>query len=261
MKNILLFILLVFSSMVSGQNNSQNHTNGNFQTSDSISLSQKKTCLYLIGDSTMADKPDPEHNPERGWGQMLPKLLTNAVVVKNHAVNGRSSRSFIQEGRWQKVLDSLQPKDYVFIQFGHNDQKSQDSTRYTNPFTQYRYNLERFINETRSKGAFPILFTSITRRNFNEQGVLVDTHGAYPLVTRMVAKDLLVPFIDLQLLTEQLEISYGVEGSKKLHLHFAPGENAYRPTGVEDNTHLSVTGATLVAQLALDEMEKQQIKF
>ena len=261
MKNILLFILFVFSSTVSGQNNSQNHTIGNFQTSDSIGLSQKKTCLYLIGDSTMADKPDSEHNPERGWGQMLPKLLTNAVVVKNHAVNGRSSRSFIQEGRWQKVLDSLHPKDYVFIQFGHNDQKSQDSTRYTNPFTQYRYNLERFVNETRSKGAFPILFTSITRRNFNEQGVLVDTHGAYPLVTRMVAKDLLVPFIDLQLLTEQLEISYGVEGSKKLHLHFAPGENAYRPTGVEDNTHLSVTGATLVAQLALDEMEKQQIKF
>ena len=81
------------------------------------------------------------------------------------------------------------------------------------------------------------------------------------MVTRMVAKDLKVPFIDLQLLTEQMEISYGVEGSKKLHLHFAPGENAHRPDGIEDNTHLSVTGATLVAQMALDEMERQHIKF
>ena len=223
--------------------------------------SQEKTGIFLIGDSTMADKPDPKNNPERGWGQMLPYLLGESVHVYNHAVIGRSSRSFISEGRWQKVLDALKPKDYVFIQFGHNDQKVKDSARFTNPYTQYRQNLERFVKETRSKGAFPILFSSITRRNFNENGVLVDTHGAYPLVTRMVAMDLKVPFIDLQLLTEQLEISHGVEGSKKLHLHFAPGENDHRPNGVEDNTHLSVTGATLVAQLALDEMEKQQIKF
>lgn len=223
--------------------------------------SQEKSTLFLIGDSTMADKPDPEHNPERGWGQMLPHLLDGGVHIQNHAVNGRSSRSFISEGRWQKVLDAIKPKDYVFIQFGHNDQKQQDSTRYTNPYTQYRYNLERFVNETRHKGAFPILLSSISRRNFNENGVLIDTHGAYPLVTRMVAKDLKVPFIDLQLLTEQMEISHGVEGSKKLHLHFAPGENAHRPDGIEDNTHLSVTGATLVAQMALDEMERQHIKF
>jgi len=223
--------------------------------------SQEKSTLFLIGDSTMADKPDPEHNPERGWGQMLPHLLDGAVHIRNHAVNGRSSRSFISEGRWQKVLDAIKPKDYVFIQFGHNDQKHQDSTRYTNPYTQYRYNLERFVKETRHKGAFPILLSSISRRNFNENGVLIDTHGAYTLVTRMVAKDLKVPFIDLQLLTEQMEISYGVEGSKKLHLHFAPGENAHRPDGIEDNTHLSVTGATLVAQMALDELERQHIKF
>lgn len=225
------------------------------------SYSQEKTTLYLIGDSTMANKPDPEENPERGWGQMLPNLLNDSIVVKNHAVNGRSSRSFRTEGRWKAVFDSLQPNDYVFIQFGHNDQKEKDSTRYTNPFTQYRFNLERYVNETRSKGAIPILFSSITRRNFNEHGVLIDTHGEYPLVARMVARDLNVPFIDLQLLTEQLEISYGVEGSKKLHLHFKPGENNHRPKGVEDNTHLSVTGANLVAKLALTEIHNQQIDF
>ncbi len=249
MKNIFHWILFVFSVVVSAQKH------------ETMDHSQEKTCLYLIGDSTMANKPDPTNNPERGWGQMLPELLGESLHVHNHAVNGRSSRSFIAEGRWQKVLDSVKPKDYIFIQFGHNDQKHQDSSRYTNPYTQYRYNLERFVKEARSKEAFPILFSSITRRNFNENGVLIDTHGAYPLVTRMVAKDLKVPFIDLQLLTEQMEISYGVEGSKKLHLHFAPGENPHRPNGVVDNTHLSVIGATLVAQLALDELEKQHIKF
>lgn len=223
--------------------------------------SQEKTTLFLIGDSTMADKPDPEQNPERGWGQMLPDLMGGAVQIQNHAVNGRSSGSFISEGRWQKVLGVLKPKDYVFIQFGHNDQKDGDSTRYTNPYTQYRDNLERFVRETRNKGAFPVLFSSITRRNFNAKGVLIDTHGAYPLVTRMVARELKVPFIDLQLLTEQMEISHGVEGSKKLHLHYAPGENAHRPKGIEDNTHLSIKGATLVAQMAIEEMAKQQVKF
>ena len=89
--------------------------------------------VYLIGDSTMADKPDPEHNPERGWGQALPRFLDGAVTVRNHAVNGRSSRSFIGEGRWDSVRVRLRKGDYVLVQFGHNDQKVEDSTRYTNP--------------------------------------------------------------------------------------------------------------------------------
>jgi len=222
---------------------------------------QEKTTLYLIGDSTMADKKDPDENPEKGWGQMLPLVLNDQIVVANRAMNGRSSKSFRTEGRWKEVIDSLQPNDFVFIQFGHNDQKEKDSTRYTNPYTQYRHNLERYVIETREKGATPILFSSITRRNFNEYGVLIDTHGAYPLVARLVADDLKVPFIDLQLLTEQLEISYGVEGSKNLHLHFAPGENAYRPEGVEDNTHLSVTGANLVVGLVVQEIKKQKLEL
>tara|TARA_R110000796_G_scaffold41772_4_gene103593 strand:+ start:191576 stop:192310 length:735 start_codon:yes stop_codon:yes gene_type:complete len=223
--------------------------------------SQEKTTLYLIGDSTMADKKDPDENPEKGWGQMLPLALNDKIIVDNRAMNGRSSKSFRTEGRWKQILDSLKSGDFVFIQFGHNDQKEKDSTRYTNPYTQYRYNLERYVKETREKGATPILFSSITRRNFNEHGVLIDTHGAYPLVARLVADDLKVPFIDLQLLTEQLEISYGVEGSKKLHLHFAPGENAYRLKGVEDNTHLSVTGANLVVGLVIQEIKKQHLEL
>ena len=218
----------------------------------SVNISaQEKPTIYLIGDSTMSDKKDPEQNPENGWGQMLPGLMTSDITIENHAVNGRSSKSFIDEGRWEAVLEKLNPGDYLFIQFGHNDQKIQAPTRYTNPFTGYRYNLERFVKEAREKGAKPFLFSSIVRRNFNEEGVLVDTHGDYPLVVRMVAKDMDVPFVDLQWLTELLEVAYGPEKSKKLHLHFEKGENEYFPEGKEDDTHLSKKGANLVASLAL----------
>lgn len=222
-------------------------------------FAQQKPTLFLIGDSTMADKENPEKNPEHGWGQMLPIVMTSGIVIQNHATNGRSSKSFRTEGRWDKVMKQLKKGDFVIIQFGHNDQKVNDSSRFTNPYTQYRANLERYVNEIRAKGAIPILMTSIVRRNFNENGVLVDTHKEYPLVVRMVANDLKVDFVDLQLLTEQMEISYGPEKSKKLHLHFAEGENPYYPKGKDDDTHLSKLGAETVAKLAANSLKNLNI--
>ena len=216
--------------------------------------SEKPLTIYLIGDSTMSDKPDPRHNPERGWGQMLPVFFAESVTIKNHARNGRSSKSFIEEGLWKAVLDSLQPGDYVFIQFGHNDQKDYDSTRFTNPYTGYRRNLEKFVRETREKEAIPILFTPIVRRNFNEKGVLVDTHGAYPLVVRMVANDMQVPFIDLQWLSEAMVLAAGPEKSKGYYLWIEAGRYEKFPEGKQDNTHLNEKGATEVARLAIREL-------
>lgn len=213
-------------------------------------FAQKKPTLFLIGDSTMADKEKPDKNPEHGWGQVLPEFMTG-IEIQNHAMNGRSSKSFRTEGRWDKVEKQLKKGDFVVIQFGHNDQKVKDSTKFTNPYTQYRANLERYVNETRAKGATPILMTSIVRRDFTENGVLVDTHGNYPLVVRLVADDMKVPFVDMQLLTEQMEIAAGPEGSKKLHLHFKEGEVEYYPKGKDDDTHLSKLGAETVAKLAL----------
>ena len=224
-----------------------------------ILSAQEKPTIYLIGDSTMADKKNPETNPEHGWGQVLPELLDSTIHVSNHAVNGRSSKSFIAEGRWKNVLDSIKSGDFVFIQFGHNDQKYKDSIRYTNPFTQYRYNLERYVKETREAGATPILMSSIVRRKFNEHGTLEDTHGNYPLVVQLVAKELNVAFVDMQFLTERLERKWGPLASKKLHLHFNPGENAYYPDGKADDTHLSYMGAKLVASLALQEIARQDL--
>jgi lysophospholipase L1-like esterase len=217
------------------------------------------TTIYTIGDSTMANKPNPDKNPERGWVQVLPAYFTPDVIVVNKAVNGRSTRSFINENRWDTVYNALKKGDYVFIQFGHNDQKDQDPKRYTNPHTAYRNNLIRFVTETRKKGAKPILFTSIVRRNFNEQGVLIDTHGDYPLEVRLVAQEYKVPLIDLQYLTELMEEKYGIEGSKQLHLHFKPGDLEYYPDGKEDNTHLSDKGANEIARMVIDQIKLLKI--
>ncbi|HSQ47145.1 MAG TPA: rhamnogalacturonan acetylesterase [Lutibacter sp.] len=217
--------------------------------------SAQQTTIYTIGDSTMANKPNPEENPERGWAQMLPQFFNNEVIIDNRAVNGRSTKSFIDEKRWDSVHKMLKKGDYVFIQFGHNDQKENDVKRYTNPHTAYRYNLTRFIKETLAKGANPMLFSSIARRNFNENGVLIDTHGAYPLEVRLVATKYNIPFIDLQYLSEQLEESYGPEKSKMLHLHFKVGENSYYPEGKIDDTHLSELGATEMAKLVMQQLE------
>jgi len=223
-----------------------------------ITKAQQPT-LFLVGDSTMADKVNPNENPEHGWGQILPTLMTNKITIQNHATNGRSSKSFRTEGRWDKVHNQLKKGDYVIIQFGHNDQKIEDSIRYTNPATQYRANLERYIKETREKGANPILMTSIVRRNFNEKGVLIDTHNLYPIVVRMVAKDLDVPFVDLQQATEEIVLAYGPEKSKNLYLHFEPKEVNYYPDGKHDDTHLSKLGATLTAEKALKALVKLNI--
>lgn len=213
----------------------------------------------MIGDSTMADKPNPESNPERGWGQMLPGFFDGHVIVKNFAVNGRSTKSFIDEGRWETVRNALSPGDYVFIQFGHNDSKSTDPNRYTNPYTGYRRNLVKFLREARDKGATPILFSPITRRHFNESGVLEDTHGAYPFVMRLVAQEMHVPFIDLQVKSEDLVLALGPEESKALYLWIAPGQYEMYPEGKQDNTHFTPKGATAIAELAVQGLREQKL--
>jgi lysophospholipase L1-like esterase len=220
----------------------------------------QKTTLYCIGDSTMANKKDPEKNPEHGWAQVLQPFFNENVTVINKAVNGRSTKSFINEKRWDSVYNKLKKGDYVFIEFGHNDQKIQDSTRYTNPHTAYRFNLIKFVKESREKGAIPVLLTSIARRNFNEKGVLVPTHGDYPLETRLVAQEYKVPFIDLEYHTELLEQAYGPEKSKELHLHFKAGENPYYDKDKADDTHLSLLGARTIAQIVVCQIKTSKDK-
>jgi lysophospholipase L1-like esterase len=210
--------------------------------------------LHLVGDSTMADKPVDPPNPEHGWGQMLPLFFRDPSRIRNHAVNGRSTKSFIDEGRWQKVTEALRPGDFLIIQFGHNDEKSEDPARYAAPDGAYRTNLTRFIRETRAKGATPILATPVARRRWDGSGQLMDTHGAYPEAMRAVAISENVPLLELNRLTTDLERAHGPEGSKKLHLWIEPGVYSRKPEGYKDDTHFSAYGATAVATLAVREM-------
>jgi len=212
--------------------------------------------LYLIGDSTMADKPDPEHNPERGWGQALPRFLDGTVVVRNHAVNGRSTRSFIAEGRWDSVRVRLRKGDYVVIQFGHNDEKVNTPIG-TSP-AEYGANLSRFVDEVREKDATPILLTPTARRLF-ENDTITDSHGAYPDVVRTLRKQKKVPFVDMLEKSEQVIGRYGQDSSAVLYLHLPPGQHPNYPNGVDDNTHFSPLGAREMAGIFVDYIRAADI--
>lgn len=236
---------------------------------------EKKITVFMIGDSTMANKSITGGKPERGWGHVLGGFFTEDIIVDNHAVNGRSSKSFIDEGRWDKVLSRIKPGDYVVIQFGHNDEKP-NPDRHTDPGTTFDANLSRFVNEARERGANPILMNAIVRRNFIapkdptvsedarpdaskskekvEGDTLYDTHGTYLDSPRNVAKKLNVPFVDANKITHELVQGLGREESKKLFMWVEPNTVPAVPKGSVDNTHLNVYGARVVAGLLVDAM-------
>lgn len=235
----------------------------------------KVVTIFMVGDSTMANKKLDNGNLERGWGMALQCYFDEGVRIDNHAVNGRSSKSFLDEGRWEKVLSRIKPGDYVFIQFGHNDEKPQPK-RHTDPGTTFDANLRKFVSETIEKGGIPVLFNSVVRRNFAKKTVkndddealrkldaknapkveegdtLYDTHGDYRIAPRRVAEEMGVTFVDANKITHDLEQGLGREASKKLHMYYLPGEVPQLPNGRTDNTHYNVYGAHVVASLLAD---------
>ncbi|MGK9125721.1 rhamnogalacturonan acetylesterase [Olivibacter sp. SA151] len=218
---------------------------------------RQPTTLWMMGDSTMAIK-DADKYPETGWGVPFATLFKPSVRVRNMAKNGRSTRSFIDEGRWQEIYNQLKSGDYLFIQFGHNDEKVNKPKVGTDIAT-FKANLSMFVEKAREKGAEPVLLTSIARRNF-EQGVLVDTHKGYPAATREVADSLQVPLIDLTEKTNRLLTKLGERKSEKLFLHLKPGHKNY-PEGVVDNTHLNKEGAMAVAKLAVEGIKELKLSL
>ena len=238
----------------------------------------KRITIFMVGDSTMANKDISGGKLERGWGMMLGNYFSDDVVVDNHAKNGRSSKSFIDEGLWDKVLERITPGDYVFIQFGHNDEKDAPA-RHTEPGTTFDAALRRYVVETREKGGIPVLFNAVVRRKFYRESddniddellrdtkyadekinsdTLIDTHGAYLLSPLNVAKEYNVPFVDANKVTHDLEQSMGAIESRRLHMWFRPGEVTSIPEGRQDNTHYNIYGANLVASLLVDEIARQ----
>ncbi|KAA9332317.1 rhamnogalacturonan acetylesterase [Hymenobacter busanensis] len=217
----------------------------------------KKIKLYLIGDSTIAQKIKQTF-PETGWGMPLGTFFDSTVVVDNRAQNGRSTRTFLAENRWQPIVDALQPDDYVLIQFGHNDEAKDKPDRYTSP-EDYRRNLLKFVAETRAKKANPVLITPVTRRKFDKEGRIMETHVEYSAATAEVATAQKVPLIDLDRMSRNLLQQYGADGSKVLFLQLGPDEHPNYPQGRNDNTHFSELGARKMAQLVVYEMRAQKL--
>jgi lysophospholipase L1-like esterase len=211
--------------------------------------------IFLIGDSTMADKPIID-NPEHGWGQVLPLFFHNNVQILNHAKNGRSTKSFINQGLWKTVYNQLQSGDYVFIQFGHNDGKKEDTSRFAPPRPDYKNNLRKFISEAREKHAIPILLTPITRRDFDSTGKYVGTHGEYPDVVKEVAQEENVPLIDMFEKTKKLVSLLGDEQSKQYYLAGVKHNQFRSWNGKRDNTHFTRKGAIQMAKLVVEGIKE-----
>lgn len=213
--------------------------------------------IYLIGDSTMSDKRVSAY-PETGWGTPFVHYFTDQVRVENHARNGRSTRSFLEEGLWDPIESQLKEGDYVFIQFGHNDASKNRPQRYTTE-EQYKSNLRRYVRETRKAGAHPILLTPIARRHFGSEGDLRDTHFSYSEQMRNLASEEDVPLIDMDTLSQRLINELGRDRSTFLYLHLEPGQNPNYPEGVEDNTHFNELGARRMAELVLQRIQELEL--
>lgn len=214
--------------------------------------SKKKIKIFLAGDSTMSIK-DPRAFPETGWGMPFVHFWDSTVTVVNRAKNGRSTKTFISEGLWKSITGEAGEGDYIFIQFGHNDESIEKKERYSTPDT-FKMNLTRFIREARAIRAVPILFTPVSRRKFDANGNALPTHELYSGLVRDVVKETGVAFIDLDEKSRLLYQQFGPENSKLLFLQLKAGEHPNYPDGKNDNTHFNELGARLIAQLVLKEL-------
>jgi lysophospholipase L1-like esterase len=222
---------------------------------------RKKIKIWMIGDSTMC-LYSPGRAPLTGWGMPFANFFDSTVVIDNRARGGRSTRTFISESRWQPIADSLEEGDYVLIQFGHNDEAKEEiyKDRYT-PVPDYKTNLIKFINESRTKKAIPVLITPVTRMRFDKTGHMEETHKEYSAAVWEVGKQYNVPVIDLDAKSRELLQQFGPENSKMLFMQLDSLEHPHYPNGQKDNTHFNEYGARRIAELVLKEIKDQKLEL
>ncbi len=216
---------------------------------------ENNVTIFIVGDSTAAAYSE-NRAPMTGWGQCLSEFVTENVRVENRAVCGKSLRSFLGKN-WDGVLKNLQKGDYVLIQFGHNDQKVPNPEEYAR--TGYKDLLRQYISDVRSKGATPILLTSVTRMWFEEDGTLRRTLLNYPQCMREAAAETQTELLDMNEITRAWVESAGPEKAKTFYTWGAPGELPNYPDGVEDHTHFCRTGAFQIAEMVVQEAKKQHL--
>ncbi|MCD8076078.1 MAG: rhamnogalacturonan acetylesterase [Lachnospiraceae bacterium] len=205
------------------------------------------TKIYWAGDSTVQNNNILTY-PCTGIGQVFSLYLKDGYQVENHAVNGRSTKSFLDESRLAPISERIKEGDFFFIQFGHNDEKAEDPSRYTEPFTTYIENLEKYVNAARNKNAYPVLITPLERRCFDQNGTLgAGAHTDYVCAMKHLAVQIEVPLVDLWQMSRDAMEKAGSERSKKWYMHLPAGIYTNYPTGLEDNSHLRYDGAVLYA--------------
>lgn len=201
--------------------------------------------IFWAGDSTVQYNSILTY-PQTGIGQVFHLFLKPEVKVENHAKNGRSTKSFIDESRLVPIYDRISEGDFLFIQFGHNDEKIEDPDRYTEPFSDYMVNLEKFVNVARNKKAWPVLIAPLERRCFVDETHLgPGNHGDYVAAMKQTAEKLNVPFIDLYSMSRAELEKAGAEKTKEWYMHLPVGVYPYHMEGLEDNTHLKYAGAVV----------------
>jgi len=212
--------------------------------------------VFWAGDSTVKENTIVSF-PQTGIGQVLRLFLKRDILVYDYAQNGRSTKSFIDEGRLDIIDSNIKENDFLFIQFGHNDEKIEDPLRYTEAFGEYQDNLKKYINVARKHKAIPVLITPLYRRLFiNDTELDPNTHGEYPKACIEVGQMEGVPVIDLCSISKAVIEKAGKEESKKWFLHVPAGVYPHFPDGKEDNSHLQYEGAVRFAKIIYEEMMK-----
>lgn len=224
----------------------------------SFGFLERKTTIFIAGDSTAQTYKVEKDGLIKGWGQMLPKFLDNDVVVANHAMGGRSTKSFIAEGRWDSLISRVQPGDFVMIQFGHNDASTKPERHAS--YADYRKNLIKFITDVQARKATPILLTSVVMRTFVKGNLVDDRLKGYPVIMRQLAREMNVPLIDINQKTHDFITMLGDSASIPYYRHVKPGEDPTKPDGLIDDTHMMEKGATNVAKFVAEGLVDLHLK-
>ena len=214
--------------------------------------------IFWAGDSTNTCNKANKY-PQTGIAQAFDRFTAFDVVIYDHAVNGRSTKSFIDQGRLAVIYDEIREGDFLFIQFGHNDEKKTDLVRYTDPDTDFIENLGKFISVARNKKAIPLLITPLERRSFKEDHIHLEKSAHLPYVKAYykASERFDVPLIDLYKVSREFIEKNGDEPTKKYFMHVKPGEVFWLPDGLStDNTHLKYEGAMMFGQLLARQMVK-----
>jgi len=208
--------------------------------------------VFLAGDSTVTDQ---QIEPWAAWGQMLPAFFDSTVAIANHAESGETIKSFVGEHRFEKVMSLIKAGDYLFIQFGHNDQKI--NAEHTDAASGFKDYLRRFIADAKAKGALPILVTSMERRNFDSAGHIVPSLEGYPQAMREVGDELGIPVIDLNAMSVPFYEALGPETAKKAFVYFPADSFPGQPKALSDDTHFSTYGAYELARCVVEGIKNR----